>query len=563
MARELVTRTGGRILVDQLVVHGAELVFGVPGESYLEILDALHDTPTLQYVTCRHEAGAANMAEAYGKLTGRPGVCMVTRGPGATHASVGVHTANQDGTPLLLLVGQVPREQIGREAFQELDYRAVFGSMAKWVAQIDDPSRIPELVARAYRTATSGRPGPVVLALPEDMLTELTGVPDATAYVPAQPEPSVPDVEQARAILDGAKRPLVIVGGQPWTTDAHAALASWCEASGVPVAAAWRCQDYVDNVSPCYAGHLGLAAQATLTERFMTADALLVIGTRLGDIETQGFTTLAPPGDGRAIVHVHPAPEELGRVYSPTLGIVASGPSFATALAQTPPLDATGRRVAMDEAHAQFLDNLNGRELPGAVDPTAVMGLLAAQLDDDAILTSGAGNFTVWAHRFWTFRHYRTQLAPLSGAMAYGLPAAIAAQLVHPERQVVCLAGDGDFLMSSPELATAVQYELPIVIVIFDNGMYGTIRMHQERLYPGRVSGTELRNPDFAELAMAFGARGERAETTAEAGAAIGRALASEIPSVVHLVLDPEALTPRATLSEIRTAGQADRAGKR
>jgi acetolactate synthase I/II/III large subunit len=556
------SRTGGRSLVDQLVVHGADLVFGVPGESYLEILDALHDTPTLRYVTCRHEAGAANMAEAYGKLTGRPGVCMVTRGPGATHASVGVHTANQDGTPLILLVGQVPRDQMGREAFQELDYRAVFGSMAKWVVQIDDPSRVPEAVARAYATATSGRPGPVVLALPEDMLTELTDAPDAPPYVPAQPSPSASDVERARAILDSAKRPFVIVGGQPWTTAAHGAVAGWCEASGVPVASAWRCQDYVDNASPCYAGHLGLAAQPTLTERFVGSDALLVLGTRLGDIETQGFTTIAPPGDGRELVYVHPVPEELGRVYSPTLGIVASGPSFATALAQTPPLDPTERRDAMDEAHAQFLDNLDGRELPGAVDPTAVMGLLAAQLDDDAILTSGAGNFTVWAHRFWTFRHYRTQLAPLSGAMAYGLPAAIAAQLVHPERQVVCLAGDGDFLMSSPELATAVQYGLPIVIVIFDNGMYGTIRMHQERLYPGRVSGTELRNPDFAELAAAFGARGERVETTAAAGAAIGRALASTLPSVVHLVLDPEALTPRATLSEIRAAAQADHAAR-
>ncbi len=430
-------------------MHGAELVFGVPGESYLDVLDALHDTPALRYVTCRHEAGAANMAEAYGKLTGRPGVCIVTRGPGATHASVGVHTAYQDGTPLLLLVGQVPRAQLGREAFQELDYRAVFGTMAKWVTQIDDPARIPELVARAYATATSGRPGPVVLALPEDMLTELTDASDAAPYVPAQADPSASDVERARAILDRARRPLVIVGGQPWTAAAHAALSPWCEASGVPVAAAWRCQDYVDNLSPCYAGHLGLAADARLTERLKVSDALLVIGTRLGDIETQGFTSIVPPGDGRAIVHVHPAPEELGRVYTPTLGIVASGPSFATALAQTPPLAAAADRTEMGEAHAQFLENLEGRELPGGVDPTAVMAVLAERLDDDAILTNGAGNFTVWAHRFWTFRHYRTQLAPLSGAMAYGLPAAIAAKLVHPERQVVCIAGDGDFLMSS------------------------------------------------------------------------------------------------------------------
>jgi acetolactate synthase I/II/III large subunit len=550
-------RTGGRTFVDQLVAQGADLIFGVPGESYLEILDALYDTPSLRYVTCRHEAGAANMAEAYGKLTGRPGVCMVTRGPGATHAAVGVHTACQDATPLILMVGQVPREQRGREAFQELDYGAVFGSMAKWVVEIDDPDRVPELVARAFRTATSGRPGPVVLALPEDLLTERTAAPDAAPFVPAQPYPAVADVERARALLDGARRPLVIVGGMPWDTDAHAALAHWSEQSGVPVAAAWRCQDYVDNLSPCYAGHLGLAADARLVERLVAADVLVVIGARLGDIETQGFTSIVPPGAGRTFVHVHPAPEELGRTYAPTLGIVASGPRFVAALAGTPPLDPATRRPAMDEAHEQFLDNLHGRALPGAVDPTAVMRLLAERLDDDAILTNGAGNFTVWAHRFWVFRRYRTQLAPLSGAMAYGLPAAIAAGLVHPDRRVVCLAGDGDFLMSAPELATAVQHEVPIVIVIFDNGMYGTIRMHQERHYPGRVSGTELRNPDFAALAEAFGAQGERVETTAAAGPAIDRALAAGKPAVVHLIIDPEALTPRATLSEIRAAALA------
>ncbi len=552
-------RTGGRLLVDQLVVHGADLIFGVPGESYLDILDALHDTPALRYVTCRHEAGAANMAEAYGKLTGRPGVCMVTRGPGATHASVGVHTAFQDGTPLILLVGQVPRDQVGREAFQELDYGAVFGSMSKWVTQIDDPGRIPELVARAYQTATSGRPGPVVLALPEDMLTERTSADDARAYSRMQKDPEATEVEQVRAILEDAARPLVIVGGQPWSTAAHTELAEWCEQSGVPVAAAWRCQDYVDNLSPCYAGHLGLAADPRLSERLATADALLVVGTRLGDIETQGFTVFEPPDVGRTFVHVHPEPEELGRVYSPTLGVVASGSRFALALAQTPALRATARRGLMDEAHAQFLENLSGRVLPGPVDPTAVMGLLSERLDDDTILTNGAGNFTVWAHRFWTFRRYGTQLAPLSGAMAYGLPAAIAAKLVHPDRQVVCLAGDGDFLMSSPELATAVQFELPIVVVIFDNGMYGTIRMHQERHYPGRVSGTDLRNPDFAALARAFGAHGERVETTAAAGPAIDRALASGKPAVVHLIVDPEALTPRATLAEIRAAALAAR----
>jgi acetolactate synthase-1/2/3 large subunit len=542
-------RSGGQILVDQLAVHRGELAFGVPGESYIDVLDALRDSP-VGFVTCRHEAGAANMAEAYGKLTGRPGICLVTRGPGATQASVGVHTAFQDGTPLILLVGQIRRSDTGREAFQEVDYRQMFAPLAKWVAQVDDARRIPELVARAFRTATSGRPGPVVLALPEDVLVERHDVPDASAYAPAQAAPAEVELEALRRLLGEAERPLAIVGGQPWTADAASRVGDWLEAGAIPVAAAWRCQDYVDNESPAYAGHLGLGQDPALTARLRDADTLLVVGARLGDIETTGFSTISPPGVGRRLVHVHPDPDELGRVYEPTLGIVASGPRFARALEKLAPIERS--RDGFEAAHAAYLETLEGRPLPGAVEMTDVMAVLRDRLGPDAILTSGAGNFTVWAHRFYVFRRYRTQLAPLSGAMGYGVPAAIAAKLVHPERDVVCIAGDGDFLMSVQELATARQHGVAIVVLVVDNGMYGTIRMHQERHYPGRVSGTDLVNPDFAALARSFGAHGERVERTEDVPAALDRALAAAVPAVLHLPVDPEALTPRQTLSEIR-----------
>jgi acetolactate synthase-1/2/3 large subunit len=546
-----VSRTGGRILVDQLALHGADLAFGVPGESYIDALDALRDSP-LRYVTCRHEGGAATMAEAYGKLTGAPGICFVTRGPGATQAAVGVHTAYQDGTPLLLLVGQIPRRDAEREAFQEIDYRRMFGPLAKWVAQVDQVERIPELTARAFRIATSGRPGPVVLALPEDVLAETADVPDAAPYAPAQAAPGAAELARARALLADAERPLAIVGGQPWSGAAGASLAAWCEAGGIPLAAAWRCQDYVDNEAACYAGHLGLGADPELRERLRAADVLLVVGARLGDIETGGYTTIAPPGGGRVLIHVHPDPDELGRVYEPALGIVASGPRFAEALRDVEPPEPSTRRADMAEAHVRYLRTLDARTLPGAIETTGVMAALRERLRPDAIVTSGAGNFTVWAHRFYVFRRYRTQLAPLSGAMGYGLPAAIAAKLVHPEREVVCVAGDGDFLMTAQELATARQVGAPVVVLVVDNGMYGTIRMHQERRYPGRVSGTDLANPDFVALAHAFGAHGERVERTADVPAALERALGAGTSAVLHIPVDPEALTPRQTLSEIR-----------
>jgi acetolactate synthase-1/2/3 large subunit len=545
-----VSRTGGRTLVDQLALHGADLAFGVPGESYIDVLDALRDSP-VRYVTCRHEGGAATMAEAYGKLTGAPGICFVTRGPGATQASVGVHTAYQDGTPLLLFVGQVPREDMEREAFQEIDYRRMFGPLAKWVVQVDQVGRIPELVARAFRVATSGRPGPVVVALPEDVLAEAADVPDASPYAAAQAAPGAGELAAARKLLADAERPLAIVGGSPWSAEAGETLAAWCASSGIPLAAAWRCQDYVDNEAPCYAGHLGVGADPALRDRLRDADVLLVVGARLGDIETGGYATIVPPGTGRTLIHVHPDPDELGRVYEPALAIVSSGPRFVEALRSVEPL-AGARSDVMDEAHAAWRSTLEARALPGAVEATGVMAALRARLGPDAILTSGAGNFTVWAHRFYVFRRYGTQLAPLSGAMGYGLPAAIAAKLVHPDRDVVCLAGDGDFLMTAQELATARQAGAPVVVVVLDNGMYGTIRMHQERRFPGRVSGTDLDNPDFVGLARAFGAYAERVERTADVPAALDRALAAGSAAVLHVPVDPEALTPRQTLSQIR-----------
>jgi len=553
-------RPGGRILVDQLAVHGVEVAFGVPGESYLAVLDALHDSP-IRYVICRHEVGAANMADAYGKLTGRPGVCMVTRGPGATHASCGVHTAHQDSTPLILLIGQVGRDMSEREAFQEIDYRQMFGPMAKWVAQIDLAERIPEMVSRAFHVATSGRPGPVVLALPEDMLVERSDVADAAPYAATQAHPGDDDLQRMRDLLQAARRPLVIVGGAPWTAQAHDDLMSWCEESALPVASAWRCQDHVDNTSSVYVGHVGLGPDPRLAARVRDADVLLAVGARLGEITTSGYTLLDVPRSRQALIHVQPDPDELGRVYQPDVAINAGPPQFAAALRHVIPLEGSAWRAATEQARTEYLENLAHVELPGELNMGDVMAYLRERLPADAVVTNGAGNFSVWAHRFYEFRRYRTQLAPISGAMGYGVPAAVTAKLLHPERIVVAFAGDGDFLMTGQELATAVQYETAIVVLVVNNGMYGTIRMHQERQYPGRVSGTELVNPDFAAFAKAFGAHGAVVERTDEFPAAFEAAIASRRPALLELRVDPEALTPRQTLTEIREAALRRAAG--
>jgi acetolactate synthase I/II/III large subunit len=545
-------RTGGRLLVAQLEVNGADLVFCVPGESYLPILDALYDSP-IRLISCRHEAAAANMAEAYGKLTGRPGVCLVTRGPGATHASVGVHTAAQDSTPMLLLVGQVPRGHLGREAFQEMDYETFFGSTARWVGRADTAARIPELVARGMAAALSARPGPAVLALPEDVLFEECDVPDADPVRLAGPRPSEEDLTRLRDLLGGAERPLVIVGEGGWSPDAAEDALAFCEASALPVAASFRCQDYVDNRSPVYAGHLTIGLDPGLARRVEEADLLVAVGGRLGDVATGGYTLLDVPRPRQTLVHIHPDPAELGAVYEPDLAIVSGLPEFTAAARALEPVRSSSQEWT-ETARADYLRSLEHRAMPGELDLGEVMAALRERLPADAIITSGAGNFTVWAHRFYVFSVYPSQLAPRSGAMAYGVPAALAAKALYPGRAVVCIAGDGDFLMSGQELATAAQYGLAVVVLVVNNSMYGTIRMHQERLYPGRVVGTDLVNPDFAAYAAAFGAHGEVVERTEDFEPALERALAAGRPALVELRVDPEGISPSQTISEIREA---------
>jgi len=542
-----VRRTAARILVDQLVVHGVDTAFCVPGESYLGVLDAIADSPIRLYTT-RHEAGAANMADAYGKLTGRPGVCLVTRAPGATHASVGVHTAYQDSTPLVLLVGQVPRRHLGREAFQELDYARMFGEMAKWVTVADDAAVLPELLSNAFYTATSGRPGPVVIALPEDVQADEADVEDAAPYRAAQPSPAAADVERALELLARAERPLIVVGGGGWTEQAGRDVLAFAEASQIPIAASFRRQDYVDNGSPVYAGPLTIGMDPKLAQRVRDADVLLALGTRLGEIATQQYSLLEPPRPRQTLIHVHADADELGRVYEAELPIVSGSPQLAAALR---PVAGGARRAWVEEARRDYLANLEHPKLPGELELAEVLAYLRERLPDDAVLTNGAGNYTVWCHRFYEFRRYGTQLAPCAGAMGYGIPAAVAAKLLHPDRVVVCVSGDGDFLMSGHELATAMQYGAAIVVLVVDNGMLGTIRMHQERQF-GRGVATDLVNPDFVALGRAYGCHAALVERNEDFPAAFEDALAAGRPALLELRVDPEAITPRATLSQLR-----------
>jgi acetolactate synthase-1/2/3 large subunit len=542
------TRHGGRVVADQLAVQGVDVAFCVPGESYIALLDGLRDT-SIRLITCRNEAGAANMAEAYGKLTGRPGVCLVTRGPGATHASVGVHTAFQDSTPLVLLVGQVATDQQEREAFQEIDYRRMFGPMVKWVAQIERGDRIPELVARAFATACAGRPGPVVLALPEDVLAAPVDVADAPRVRAVQASPSPESITELERLLADANRPLAILGGAGWAPQASERITAFLTANELPAGAAFRRQDTLDNDDPHYVGDVGIGINPELAQRVRDADLLLVVGPRLGEMTTSGYTLLEVPAPKQTLVHVHPGAEELGRVYQPALSILASPEAFANAIAD---LRVTPRwREWTAEARADYETWQKHDPIPGDLDLGDCIAHLRGRVPD-AIVTNGAGNHTVWIHRFWRFHSFPSQLAPTSGAMGYGLPAAIAAKAIAPDRTVVCFSGDGDFLMLGQELATAVQYDLPIVVLIVDNGMYGTIRMHQERSFPGRVVGTDLVNPDFAAYARSFGAHGENVERTAQFPDALERALAAGRPAVVALRIDPEAITPRTTLTAIR-----------
>ncbi|HKP09925.1 MAG TPA: thiamine pyrophosphate-binding protein [Gaiella sp.] len=547
------TRTGGQILVDQLELNGVDLVFCLPGESFLPLLDALFDS-SIRLVSCRHEQGASNAAEAYGKLTGRPGVCIVTRGPGAMQAAVGVHTARQDSTPLLLLVGQVPRAFRGREAWQELDYARAFGSIAKAAWEVDTAERLPEHLARAFSVALTGRPGPVVLSLPEDVLAEAADVADAAPVEIGQAAPAGDALARLRELLSASERPLVVVGEGGWTAGTGEDVLAFCEANDLAVAAAFRCQDFVDNRSRCYVGVLGVAMDDRLAARLRDADLVLAIGGRLGEVPTRRYTLLEPPRPRQTVIHVHPDPDELGLVYEPELAIASSLPLFASALRD---LVVTPRWTSWTgDARTDYEANLLHEPMEGPVDLGEIMAFLRRRLPADAIQTSGAGNFTVWAHRFAEFTRYGTQLCPRSGSMGYGVAAAVAAKLVHPDRVALCFTGDGDFVMSSPELATAVQHELPIVILLIDNGMYATIRMHQERAFPGRVVGTDLVNPDFAALARAYGAHGERVERTEDFEAAFERALSSGRPAVLELPVDPERISPRVRLSELQAAAR-------
>jgi len=543
-------RNGGRILADQLELNSAELAFCLPGESFLPLLDALYDSPIL-LVTCRHEQGAANAAEAYGKLTGRPGICIVTRGPGATQAAVGVHTAMQDSTPMLLLVGQVPRGVQGRDAWQELDYGRVFGGLAKAAWQIDNAARIPEHIARAFSIALSGRPGPVVLALPEDVLAETAEVADGAPVRVGRAAPHHEDLERLRDLLAAAEQPLVVVGEGGWTQQTADDVLAFCEANDLPVACAFRCQDFVDNRSRGYAGVLGVAMDERIAARLRDADFVLAIGGRLGEVPTRRYTLLEPPKPRQTLVHVHPDPRELGFVYEPDLPIVSHVEEFASALRGIAPVEPRWREWTA-AARADYEENLRHDPMEGPVDLGEMMAVLRRRLPPDAIQTCGAGNFTVWAHRFAEFTQFGTQVCPRSGSMGYGVAAAVAAKLVHPDRIVICFSGDGDFVMSSPEFATAVQYELPIVVLLVNNGMYATIRMHQERQFPGRVIGTDLANPDFPALAEAYGGYGERVEVTEDFEGAFERALASGKPALLELPVDPERISPRVKLSELR-----------
>ncbi|HEY7689707.1 MAG TPA: thiamine pyrophosphate-binding protein [Dongiaceae bacterium] len=553
MSKRSQARSGGQILVDQLKIHGVDHAFCVPGESYLAVLDALHDARNqIKLITCRQEGGAAFMAEAYGKLTGRPGICFVTRGPGATNASIGVHTAFQDSSPMILFIGQVARDQVEREAFQEVDFRRMFGPMAKWVAQIDDAARIPELVSQAFHRAVAGRPGPVVIALPEDMLTDHAEAEDVAPYKIVQPYPGVADLEAMRGLLSHAKQPLMILGGGGWTAAAVDNIRMFAEANHLPVGTSFRCQDLFDNGHPNYAGHVGIGIDPGLGERVKKADLLLVVGARLGEMTTSGYTLLKVPVPQQTLIHVHASAEELGRVYQATLPINAGMVPFAAAARGLLAVESAAWRDWTKACHGDYLASLKPSTSPGPVQMAEIVAWLREHLPADAIITNGAGNYTTWVHRFHQYRKFRTQLAPTVGAMGYGVPAALAAKVVHPQRTVVSFAGDGCFLMNGQELATAVQYGLGVIFIVVNNGMYGTIRAHQEREYPGRESGTALVNPDFSALARAYGAHGATVEKTADFAGAFEAAAKTGKPALIEVKLDPEAISPRMSLTQIR-----------
>jgi acetolactate synthase-1/2/3 large subunit len=547
---EKTMRHGGQILVDQLKAQGVRRVFSVPGESFLAALDALHESG-IQNIVCRHEGGAAMMAEATAKLTGQPCVLFVTRGPGATNASAGLHVARQDSTPMVAFVGQIARGHRDREAFQEVDFRAFFGPLVKWVAEVDATERLPEYIARAFAVAMSGRPGPVVLSLPEDMLSAVAEARDVAPAVIVAPEATPTQVAAVTQVLAGALRPLVVVGGPHWSAAASEDLARFASGWEVPVAVSFRRQDRLDNDHPCYVGDLAVGMNPRLGRRLQEADVVLALGTRMGDIATGGYELMDPALPGPRLIHVHADAGELDRVFRPDPGIALPAPAMVAALAETVPparpwVDWTRAARADYEAWQRPL------ETPGAVKLEDVIGWLAANLPHDAIVTNGAGNYAAFLHRYHRFRRYPTQLAPTSGSMGYGFPAAVAASLEHPGRTVVCLAGDGCFQMTLNEMSTAVQHGARPIVIVANNGRYGTIRMHQERHYPGRVSGTDLANPDFAALARAYGGHGAVVTDGADFADAFAAARASGTLAVIELRLDPQMLTTSQTVDQVR-----------
>jgi acetolactate synthase-1/2/3 large subunit len=551
-------RSGARLLVDALVGQGVSTAYCVPGESYLAVLDALYDSRGIRTVVCRHEGAAANMADAYGKLTGRPGICFVTRGPGATHASVGLHTAFQDSTPMILFIGQVARGCAEREAFQEIDYRRMFGSVAKWVAEIDSAARVPEYVARAFSTAVAGRPGPVVLALPEDMLTDAASVHDAPRHQVVQAAPNPHDISLVKEYFERAHKPVVVLGGATWTQQARDDLTAFTVANRLPVAVSFRSQGLYDHRNENYIGDVGLGINPKLAQRIRQADLIVALGTRLGEATTAGYTLIDVPKPRQTMVHAYPGAEELGRVYQADLQINTGMPAFAASLKSVslaPLAPKAARDAWLADAREDYLRHTTPSPDHGrGVDLAHVMAFLNGALPDDSIITNGAGNYTVWVHRYYRHRGFRTQLAPTSGAMGYGLPAAIAAKLEHPGRTVVAFAGDGCFLMYGQELATAAQYNAAVIVIVVNNGTYGTIRMHQERHFPGRVSATTLRNPDFVMFAKSFGAHAECVERTEDFAGAFERARQAGRLALLELKTDREIITPSATLSGIRAS---------
>ena len=555
------SRNGGKILIEALVSHGVEMAFCVPGESFLPALDALHDVrDSIRLIVCRHEAAAAHMAEAYGKLTGKPGVCLVTRGPGATQASIGVHTASQDSTPMILLVGQVNSTFMGRDAWQEIDITRMFAPMAKWATQVNQIERLPEVMQQAFQVAMSGRPGPVVIAVPEDVLYALSACP-ALDPLPLQPAVvSATELASLQRMLDASKRPLVILGGSGWTALANEQVRAFVEHFDLPVCTSFRRQDLWDNRDPRYAGSLGIGVSEKLAQRVRDADLILAIGTRLGETTTSEYQLLQVPRPRQTLVHVHSDVNELGRVYQAALPIHSGVPELAQALSQLKAPAISAWQAWTLSAQADYLETLTPTPMPGPINLAEVMTWLQTRLPPDAIVSNGAGNYTSWVHRFHQYRALHTELAPISGTMGYGVPAAITAKLLHPDRTVICFAGDGCFQMSAQELATVKQYQLSIIFIVINNSMYGSIRMHQEMNFPGKVYGTSLENPDFPALAKAYGLHGQLVERTADFPAAFERAVQAGTGALIELRTDSEGITPRTTLSALRQRALNQRA---